>query len=241
MAKAFAETMQHNDFIDANWDRSQVKTEEAYWQSTFVTPLDLKVAEIKIDVLQAGWPFVPKSAPNTARNFTPMNKVEEFAWDYFRNEMSWEEVHVAMADYFAESREFAKAAEEYRALIHGTPYNVSPYLRLGLLLLEMQKFREAFIVFSKSLKVEPTAVAQKWIGSIYVTGGRPVDGIRHLEKALEMNPKDTEAMYNLSVAYAMLNQYDEATEYCRKLLTIKPDNKSAQELLQKIKLASTRK
>lgn len=234
IARAFCAAMQKNGFVAANWDSSRVKTDQQYWNSIDATELDIKVGNLKTQILMAGWPFNSEDAANYWRSFTPKDKVDEIALEVVKEKKSWENAHVELAEYYARNKDLARAALEYRALIKGTPYNVSPYLRLGLIYLEQQKFAEAEDVFRRSLKVEETVIADKWVGSILVNAGKPNEGIPYLQQALRLDSQDPEALFNISVAYAMLRKFDQARSYCQTLMKLNPNHEGVRDLWQKL-------
>lgn len=233
MAKAFFEAMQDNGLIQPEWDSTKVQSDKAYWQQNSVSPMDVQVANARIDLLLAGWPF-KESNPHTKIAIEPKNKVGELAAEVLADEKNWEIAHVELAEYYSSQKEFDNAVVEYKALIRGTPYNISPYLRLGIIYLEMKSFDDALGIFKRSLKIEDTAIANKWIGSIMVNKGEALTGIPYLEKSLKLNSADPETMFNLTVAFAMLSEFDNARNYCERLIKQYPNHPGAQELWKRL-------
>lgn len=239
MAKSFYEAMEKNGFLPARLDSTKKRTEAEYRQMLALTPLDHEVATIKTQILMSGWPFKPAHAPNEARTYVATNKVQEVALAIATGKKSWELGHFDLAEHYARNHDLEKAAAEYRALIKGTPYNVSSYLRLGLVYLELKRYPQARNIFLRSLKIEESAVANKWIGSIFVNEGNPDKGIPYLQKALDTMATDPETLYNIAVAFAMKGNYSQAVQHCRTLLTYHPDEPGARELWQKLKGSAT--
>ncbi|MFQ5603110.1 MAG: tetratricopeptide repeat protein [bacterium] len=234
MAKAFSRMMEENGFIAASWDSSKARSDAEYWQNIDVTPLDQEVANLKIQLLLAGWPFQEKFEPDKILNKAPENKVQEIALSIIQDKKAWDVAHVELAEFYTRNGDLEKAAQEYKALVKGTPYNVSPYLRLGLNYLEQRKYPEALTIFQRSLKIEESSIAYKWIGSIYVNKRKPATGIPYLQKALEINRRDPEAIYNLSVAFAMHGDFEQAKSYCQELLQSNPDHPGVKKLWAKL-------
>ncbi|MDB5283464.1 MAG: hypothetical protein JWO06_2539, partial [Bacteroidota bacterium] len=65
------------------------------------------------------------------------------------------------------------------------------------------------------------------MGQTYGKRGDFVNATRCLEKAVEMNPKSTEALINLSLCFAMQKQYDKSIDELNKALALEPNNKLA--------------
>lgn len=234
MAKAFFEAMQDHGFIEPVWDSTKVQSDEAYWRQYSVSPMDVQVADARIDLLMAGWPFKEANPHTKITLLKPQNKVAEFAAEVLADKKNWEVAHVELAEYYSSQKDLENAVIEYKTLIRGTPYNISPYLRLGIIYLEMKYFDDALDVFRQSLKIEDTAIADKWIGSIMVNKGEALNGIPYLEKSIKLNAADPEAMFNLTVAFAMLSEFDNARHYCERLIKQYPNHPGAQKLWQRL-------
>jgi len=223
MAKGFFEAMRANDFIESDWDTTRIASDEDYWSRNALTAVDLEVADIRIRVLTAGWPFKKTDAGVSQLHYEPKNKVQEMAYALFSDKKTWEVGHVELGEHFGKTKQLNKAAAEYAALMRGTPYNVSPFLRYGLIKLELGDYKSALETFLRSLKVDESEIAHKWIGSIYVKAGNATEGLPHLEKALQMNPHDPESLFNIAVAYASLGNFEQARTYCSSLQKVRPD------------------
>ncbi len=234
IARGFFEAMRTHGFIESQWDTARIASEEAYWTRNALTEVDLEVADMRIRVLTAGWPFKTNPSGESPLRYNPKNKVEEIAVELFSDKKTWEVGHVELAEHYARTKQLDKAADEYAALMRGTPYNVSPYLRHGLIKLELGDYDSALRSFLRSLNVDETAVAHKWIGSIYVKAGNAAAGLPHLHKALQLNQKDAETLFNTSVAYASLGNFEQARTYCVSLQKAHPDYPGADQLWQNL-------
>ena len=106
MAKALAETMQKHRFIDKTWNVGATRPDSVYWVRRGVTLLDEEVAKIRIGVLMDSWPFKPRGAPQTFR-YEPKNKLQEIALKMWKRDLSYEEAHVHIAEYYSAQKQFA--------------------------------------------------------------------------------------------------------------------------------------
>lgn len=209
MGRAFAESMQQHDFVAEQWPAERARPDSVYWQERGVTPLDEEVAKIRIAVLKDSWPFVPKGKPR-AYAYHPRNEFEKIAYASWQREITWEEAHVKLAEQLSKAQKFAEAAREYEALIMETPYNVSPYLRAGLLYLAINETQRAYQRLRQSLQIEETFEANKYVGSILVDRNDAERGVAYLEKAARMNPYDAQTLYNLTGGYLVLGKIEKA-------------------------------
>ncbi|HEX9972475.1 MAG TPA: GDSL-type esterase/lipase family protein [bacterium] len=225
MADAFFETMRNNRMILPHWLDYKI-TPASYYRTTWgLTPLDSLYGELRIRILQGGWPFKPKSAPNRAIiDYVPATKAESLAvkvWSQL--DYTLERGHVEMAEYYEKIKRYNLAYAEYQALICLTPLNVSPYLKAADMLIKGGNFRSALILLKKSLTLAESFFANKWIGQILLNFNEVKESIPYLEKAHEQDPGDPQLLYSLSGAYALSAQYRQARELLSELYKIVPD------------------
>jgi len=231
MADAFFDTMRQNGFIASVWDSSRIKPAEFYRQNWGFTDLDAAYADVRIRILKGNWPFQPKSAPNRALiDYRPTTKAESLAVAVWEKNTNLERGHVELAEYFEKRGQFEQAYKEYESLIYMTPFNVSPYLRAAYMLIKQQEFKQALPYLQASLKLEETPFAQKWFGQIYLNDGKTKEAIPWLEKAVKGLPNDAQLIYNLSGAYALSAQYDQARAILKQLDAINPNFPGAADL-----------
>ncbi len=235
MADAFWRTIVEKRLLPSDADLSASRSETFYRNHLDLTPIDLELAEIKRMVLMNGWPFKQSFTRNVLSGYQAETKAQKTALAMFRREKTWEVAHFDMAEYYSKQKNLDFAAAEYRALLKGTPYNVSPFLRLGLVYMEQKKFQDALNAFRGSLAVEPSTTAYKWMGSILVNQGNAKQGIALLQKALAGKAPDPETLYNITIAHAMLGQYPEALRYCQTLRSAFPKHPGVDALWQKLK------
>jgi len=225
MADAFFDALRESKFIAENWDDSKIRSSSDIRKSWGVTKLDSLYGDIRIRVLKGGWPFKPKSVPNTSlREYRPSTKAESLAIKIWTDKKyTLERGHVEMAEYYKKRNQYYKSFREYNSLICLTPYNISPYLEGANALINIPRYSEALPILYKSLELEKSAYAYKWIGAILLETGKKKEALPYLEKAFEMNPDDAQVIYNLSGAYALNANYKEAMQMLDKLYQIDPN------------------
>lgn len=225
MAEAFFETMREQSLIAPGWDARKIRPVEFYRRNWGFTALDETYADLAIKILKGGWPFQPAYAPNTVMSgYRPTTLVDSAAFEAILEEkLDLEHARTQLAETYVHRGDFGKAFEEYRALLHMTPYKVSPYLKTADMLIRLQKYASALQLLHTSLKVKKTPFALKWIGIIYLRTGRLQDATPLLEMAMKIAPRDPEVLYNLSQAYALNGQDDNARSISRRLEAIDPN------------------
>lgn len=225
LADAFFNAMRANNFISDTWRTEKMPSMPDYKKSWGYTELDSLYGDLRIRILKGGWPFQPKSAPNRALiNYHPTTKAESLAVEiWVDKKFTLERAHVEMAVFYENRKEYLNTFKEFNALICLTPYNISPYLEAAKVLVEARKLDRVLPILYKSLKIEETAYANKWIGQILLDDGLIKESLPYLKRAYEMNSTDPQVLYNLSGGYALNAQYDKAQETLNKLYSIDPN------------------
>ena len=134
---------------------------------------------------------------------------------------TWEQAHVAAAEYARTVGDTLAMENEYQTLIRMLPQNVSAYLILGDHFLGRGQISRARDYFERSLQVEDTYFAQKSLAIIYIDSGKPDSALPLLKKALSLasSPDErAEAGYLDAVALLRSGQRDQAEMQLRKVL-----------------------
>lgn len=166
-----------------------------------VTRVDSHVAAFRIQILVNSWPFTTKGL--TLADLKPSTWEEELALQFLREELTWEALHVRAAERYERDGRLRDAADEYLALMAATPYNVSPYLRLGAVLQKSGDLDGARTIFHRSMSVEPTATAQLKLGEIAYENGQHALAVEHLTQALRSGQLEAGRVPEIRLAIAV--------------------------------------
>jgi len=238
IAKKFAEAIISSEYLG---EPVSTTIPDSIWKNKIgVTDVDRRVADLRIKALMMGWPFTDRE-PAAKNELQPGSSdfIEQLAFRFWKDEITWEKMHVEAAQYYTKINNFEKAEREYLALIQATPMNASPYEFLARLLIYRKKFNEALSYLLKILELENNGFAYKMIGSIYVNKKEASRGIPYLEKAIKMDPTDPQSLYNLAGAYALNQDFEQALQVIQQLKKIRPDYpglKQLQEQIDKVKI-----
>lgn len=235
MAKAFAETLEANSLISPDPATHLTLPDSIFWQRRAITTLDEEVARLRIETLVSNWPFRVDITQVKTPDYVPRDRLQQIVYSEWREEISWDLAHTQLAEYYAKNKQPEKAVAEYEALVLGVPYVVTPYLRLGLTYLALNRPSDAYAIFEKSLTVEPTALAQKWLGSICLQQNNLTTGLEYLQRALQQEPTDPETLYNISVGFAKAGDFARAKEFAEQLVRSFPAYPGAQQHLQRLR------
>lgn len=236
MTNAIYVTMKQHHFISDHWNAQFIKPDSIYRASWGYTVLDSIYGDLKIRILKGGWPFKPKSVPNTAiLDFHPAFRAESLAVKIWTDKkFNLERGHFEMASYYEKKLDYSNAYREYNALIALTPFNVSPYLKAADVLIKVQDLNSALPLLYHSINLEDTHYANKWIGQILLNNNKVKESLPYLEKAHKMKMRDTQVLYNLSGAYAMSAQYKKASQVLDQLYEINPNFPDAEDLRRQL-------
>jgi Flp pilus assembly protein TadD len=72
------------------------------------------------------------------------------------------------------------------------------------------------------------------LGGFYILSQRYDEAIKVLRRAEKMQKTDPKLYYNLGIAFEALNEVGDARDAFRLVLKLDPDNRSAQEHLDKL-------
>ncbi len=212
MADAFFNTMFENKFILASWDTGLIRSSADYFSNWGLTEIDTVHADLSIRFLKGGWPFQPKSAPNTIlADFVAKSKADSVSLDILMDRSQNIAVgHLRMGEYYQNNKQYNQAFREYQAGFYTVPFETDFYQRAVNMLLLQQKYDEALPILYKSLQIKETSEAHKWLGQILLIKNRFEQAIPHLEKVAATEKNDPQLLYNLCRAYILTLQKEKA-------------------------------
>jgi tetratricopeptide (TPR) repeat protein len=236
IAAAFYEAL-HQHEIGSRFDTRRLLSDRDYQQRSGITALDRWVADFRIAVLKKGWPFSESSQiASFIDRFQPENFLQTTGLALWKEDLNWLKAHLVMAAFYEKKGELSAAAEEYAALSKAYPFDQEMPNHLGRLLIAQGRIVEARAVLEKSYTKKPTNFAARMLGAIHTEQKEYQIGIRYLQKAIDLNPRDVQSLYNLSGAYFMTGAYNQALDMLENLLSIDPNNQNAKRLLKQVKL-----
>ena len=116
-------------------------------------------------------------------------------------------------------------AEEYllKAVNAKSEDDQTQYL-LGVIRYKQQRYNDAIAALKKSVQINDTAEAHYYLGEVYDKTDKDKDAIREYKEAVRLNPRYTDAWFDLGVAQYNHNNYDEAIAAYKQAVTLKNDN-----------------
>jgi tetratricopeptide (TPR) repeat protein len=237
MAKEFTRVMREAGILadTAAWSRRDTIADDILWEDRSVTRLDEMCAERRILALISGWPFREDEARIPP---LPEGGLNDIVRRMTRAEITWEEAHVAAAEFYRKGGDRKNLEREYRALIGVLPVNVSAYLLLGDLEYKNGELGMAWDVLRRSLKVERTHFALNTLGAIALQVGNPDSAFQYLRQARVLAATPEEQMrtgYLLGTAYASVGNASAARDELERVLRQNPGFSPALKILEQLR------
>ncbi len=122
-----------------------------------------------------------------------------------------------------------------RRLLEKYPSDFTANFNMGDLLLMQDKAAAAVPYFEGALRAEPqNAIAAGELGVALASASRFAEAEQQLRRALELDPKFTDARYNLASAEAANRHWEAAARDFRQVLAERPDDPKARQHLGEV-------
>ncbi len=237
IGKSFYEAVAASGILDLEADYQALRSWDKYFDGMKISELDERIAYHRVRLLTGGWPFVTGPSPDGYPDaYEPDNRIDQLAFAVVHTNLRWDQAKLDLADHYLELEYPELALAEYKSLIRDQPYNHSPYVYAGRVLLQLlNDFERARPHFENAWRINPSNYVARMLGSIEVNDGNYERGILLLERALELNPNDAQAMFNLSGAQALSGDLETAYQTARTLEQIQPDFPGLQEWIGQLR------
>jgi tetratricopeptide (TPR) repeat protein len=110
------------------------------------------------------------------------------------------------------------------------------YNYVSVTLIKEKDFQSALILLNQSLDIKETALANKWVGQIFLFQKEFNRALPYLERAKNMGLKDGDLLYNLAAASYYLDKKQKAVLYLKELKQAKPEHPDPAGLRDKLDL-----
>lgn len=239
IADAFYDAL-HDAGAIGEWSRPVA--EYAARQAVPLTPADSLAGIFRVRRLKAHWPFVPRGTPAPkGAPFPVRTDFDRIVMALYENTTPWSEVMGALATYYEQTGELDQAIRVRDAVVAAYPEFAQPYLGVGGVYLRAGRLDEAEQCFRDAAEREPRNFAPlSMLGVVALQRNNPAQAIDYFERARVFEPGHIQTLYNLSVAYALLQRFDEARAVVLALLRIAPNHAQGRALLDGLKARDTR-
>jgi tetratricopeptide (TPR) repeat protein len=237
LAREYAREMRALNLLAtaSEWASRDTVDEAMLWKNEKLTELDARAADVRIERLTSGWPFHERPGP--PRHAPLPAGIDAIAMRLTSGASTWEEAHVAAAQFYQQHNDIASAEKEYRTLISILPVNVSAYLLLAQLYITAGRIPDAYAILQSSVSVEGSLFAYRILGSLEARAGRFDRAIPYLERAVSFcttNDERSDNRYVLAAALKEAGMKDRAIIELRGVLETDPHFRPAIELLARL-------
>jgi len=143
--------------------------------------------------------------------------------------------HYNLGFIFSAGGLWEKAIYEYTRAINSDPTYTGAYLNRAIAYLNTGSLKEAMADLEVVMENKPNARAYLSRGVALAMQGNLEGSIKDFSKALEMDPRYVQALYNRGKAYNKMKKYDLAAEDLTKAVRLDPGYKDAYSELEKTK------
>jgi tetratricopeptide (TPR) repeat protein len=239
IAKMISQKMrEENLFASASeWQQHDTINEITLWNDRPLSEVDERLADRKTEVLTSAWPFKESAVPIV--NTVPVDDTLGYIVEgLVRNTLDWKSAHERAAQYYIQRNEKEKAAKEYSIIISQIPHDVQSYLKEAKIYLELKKYDEVKQILLASLSVDPTILAYRALGDIFLQQDKPQDAVQYYQEIAifpQSREEQLENGYLLSLALFRSGKIEAARNQLLLILQLKPDFTPAVNLLNKLK------
>jgi len=223
LAAAFYDALDSAAFLGRRAERSRRRSWETYQEASALTPFDERIAFHTVQTLVARWPFVPTAQQRDYRaTHRPDGVLDSLALMVSRGGLRWEEAKLQVAADYERRSLPDSAAGEYRGLVRDLPLAEYPRRLLARALLLQGNEGEGERALRDALQLEPTSAGALALGQLLVQRKDIAGALPLLEQAVQLEPTNTTALYQLSLAYGLARDIDKARATALALARIDP-------------------
>jgi tetratricopeptide (TPR) repeat protein len=201
------------------WDRLKSGTEMARWLQTgpFTNQPDHLLREALWERKLTEWRGANKRDLLRESSKTYQAALTQAPKDWM--------LHAKFAELLEAKQDLDGAIREWVEVSRLLPSHSQFYSRVGRLLDQQGKFRQAETVFRQALELEPdSAEAHSGLGLCQAHQGRYQEAIKTYHYALKLKPESVESHINLGLAFLALGNTNAAIAQQESALRIWPDN-----------------
>ena len=126
------------------------------------------------------------------------------------------------------------AEKEFQRAMGLNPTDDCAFNQLARMYYENGKYHEAIDVFKRVLTITQTSGTYVYIGNSHVYAREYEAGVDAYKQALQLNPKNETAHYQLAIAYDYLRRYEDAAAEYKESIKLDPDDSSSRYALAEI-------
>ncbi len=239
MAKTIASAIVEYNFFNDN-PRNLQYSDDYFKKISSVTLLDKALGDVKIQKLTSEWPYKNTVKIITYPDPNLKSVVEKIVHDYNSGEISWNEAHYRLAQYYSERNIFEKAIGEYLAVVKVVPHNYFPYVKIGNKYFIQDKLDLAEEWFQRALKLENLPFIHAKMGMVRIKKNEFRVAANDFETAIKIDNQHSQlsneekvlARYYLALCFIKLDKTSQAQSQIKHVLELDRNHKEAKQLLR---------
>jgi len=223
IAQMYFDALRRANFLGRKADLSRFAGWDVYKQRMHLTELDQLVAYHTIKTVTTRWPFMPVSKQLDYRGtYKPVSFVDSLAFNVSRGGMPWPQAKAMLGARYSEQGKADSAVAEYEGLIRDEPRIEVAWRLAGRALLSANQPARARPYLQRAYDLRPTGFTAFSLGVMAMQDKDPQKAVTLLNQSLQLEPNHPPALYQLSLAYALVHDIAHAREVAAKLAQIAP-------------------
>lgn len=232
MGRIFFESLLHSGVLGAKVDTTRIRSWDEYSRAMDLTGFDEQIAIHTTRTLKSHWPFVPVAEQTDYRGtYVPTSLLDSLAFAVSAGER-WEIAKVRLGESYERGKEFDSAAAEYAGLVRDAPFVSEPWLLEARALSGAGKLDEAEASLKRAVAITPNPAALNFLGKRAAQRRDLTQAISYFERSLEIDAAQPEALYELSLTYAIAGQLGAARQRAQQLGRVAPGYPALPRLLR---------
>ena len=223
LARAFYDAIAAREFLGRRADTSRFAGWDVYTSRMRLTELDHRIAYHTIRTVTTRWPFLPVARQLDYRGtYQPVNFLDSVAFNTSRGGMSWAQAKGMLGERYAAAGETDRAVAEFEGLIRDGPQVEVAYRFAARALLAANQPQRARPYLERAHAISPSAFSAYSLGVIAMQEKNAARGITLFRQALQLSPDMPHALFQLSLAYGVARNLQEARAAAARLARVEP-------------------
>ena len=238
IAMVFFESMRDAGFGGRAAQLARLRTPAQYLASMELTPFDERVVRHTVQTVITRWPFVPANRRNDyRRTYRPADLFDSLAFAVSGG-ATWEVAKLRLASEYERQGRHDLAAAEYRGLARDAPFFDEPLRLLGRALLANGDTAEAEGALQRALVLHPATSTANTLALLALRRRDLPRGIALLNQSLALQPNQPDMLHQLSLAYALTGDVENARWAALRLRQLAPGFPGLAQWLQSLGVGS---
>ncbi len=236
LSKVFFDGIKRSNVISGNLNKSVSGIADRILRNTFpFTRLDSTYADIKLKVLMGSYPFTKVNNTNSVLAAYPLkNKADSLAMSAINGQISWDNAHYKLAEYYFGKKAYNKFFNEMMALIYDKPYDTYRYNAATEYLNECGRYDLAYTVVSLWNRIRPSLSNLKELGRLSYELGKYSRAVYFFNIVFKSDKNDPNAMLIAAKSHLKLGNMEAAKKLLIFSQRLNPESREINRLLDSL-------